>query len=236
MLQDQFFIHHLSCTCSTEHIIGFTESSSSSTYEVCKLSSYTLNKDSSVQLLSAVTGAAIQRTTTYHSLKAYLRALMDTRTLPTLSLYRNRQEQLASKRRHFPAVSCHIQAIPREQGFQEQNANKQREQHCASSWGSSISATLRTRLQNMMERVERVHGCNEMELLRAGGPEQRIFVLCKLHRSLTHEGREKKKQLCSPCGCLAADGSQKTTMQPQIILPPAYICTWKSGHPTGNSL
>lgn len=89
----------------------------------------------------------------------------------------------------------------------------------------------------------RVHGCNEMKLLQAGGPEQCIFVLCELPRSLIHEEKERRggeaivlPLAFSPCGCLAADSSQKTTMQLQITLPPACICLWKAGRLTGNSL
>lgn len=71
-----------------------------------------------------------------------------------------------------------------------------------------------------------IHGCDEMKLLRAGEPEQRIFVLCKLHRSLIREENGVGEAIVlplafSPCCCLTADGSQKTTMQLQITLPPA---------------
>lgn len=52
----------------------------------------------------------------------------------------------------------------------------------------------------------RVHGCNEMKLFRAGGPEQCIFVLCKLHRSLIHEEKEREKKKNQKKSNCAASG------------------------------
>lgn len=155
---------------------------SSRTYEVWKLSSYSLNRDSSVQHLSAVTGAAIignhnlpqpegiPQGSDGHQNSPYLISVQE--QIGTTCFQENDSTFLL-----LQCFLCHTQAVARVQGFQEQNANIDREQHCTSSRGSSISATLRTRLQNIMGRAERVHGCNEMELLRAGGPEQHIFVL-----------------------------------------------------------
>lgn len=166
-----------------------------------KLSLSALNKNCSTQVLLVAAGAAIKSNEGLPQPVGAPQGSDGQQGSFHIISARNRQEQLASRR--MTALSCCCSTLPATFGqcpeprdFKKQKANTQREQHCKSSCGSSIYATLTTRLWNMMRRVERVHGCNEMKLLSWSAWAMHFFVvvLCKLHRSLTHEGGEKKKK------------------------------------------
>lgn len=171
---------------------------------------------------------------------------MDSRAPSTLSLHRtDRNNLLPGEWQHFPAAVA--LSLPRSGNAQSLGISKTESKH-----------TKGTVLQILMRQFHLCHLNDQAlehdakgresswvqwnEIVQSWSAWAMHFLFCANSTDLWPMKEEKKKKTVvlplafSPCGCLAADSSQKTTMQLQIILPPAYICMWKSGRWTGNSL